>query len=117
MLRRRVCGQRDSNYARRREELREHPGVHQERHILQATAQVRGAEAAQEGRQQRFRLQEIVGAHPNTGPPAGRNIRRRAGDGKSRRVDDESRPAFERDATIDQCSQLKGCREARSVFL
>lgn len=71
VLRRGVRGQRRPHDARRREELREHPGVHQERHILQAAAQVRGAKAAQEGRQQGFRLQEAVGAHPDAGPPAG----------------------------------------------
>jgi len=50
MLRRGIRGHRHPHYARRREEFREHNGIHQERHILQAAAQVRGATPAQEGR-------------------------------------------------------------------
>jgi len=49
MLRRGVRGQRYSNHAGCRKELREYLGVHKKRYILQTAAQVRGAKAAQEG--------------------------------------------------------------------
>lgn len=91
VLRRRVRRQRRQDYAGSREELREYPRVHKERDILQAAAQVRGAEAAQEGRQQGLGLQTTVCAHTDPGSPAGRDIRRRQRDRESSRVYDESR--------------------------